>query len=228
MFCLVVHFLFLWHVLISQNESLSFNVIRRQCTLQELNQDKETVPLLACSGVVAEQLKLNNIWGIANQETCAFLVSCHSYVISSRACSRNWTLVVGFKNCEQFARSCCRQNPWKSWIKRSRWIILRTLLCYKKVLVRISWWRNTRTDNNWKWFILPVFCFSLRECRIISRYSSFFSSPTFPRGLRGRLLLIKPPHLSIHLHRLHTWMKSQTVQTKILDIIEPSCSRSSN
>ena len=52
----------------------------------------------------------------------------------------------------------------------------------------------------------------------------FFSSPAFPRELLGKQLQIKPPHLSINQHKLHfAWIKSQTVPTKILDIIEPFC-----
>ena len=56
-----------------------------------------------------------------------------------------------------------------------------------------------------------------------------FSSQAFPRRLRGKQLQINSPHLPIHQHRLHfAWIKSQTVPTKILDTIKPSCSRSSN
>ena len=52
-----------------------------------------------------------------------------------------------------------------------------------------------------------------------------FISTSFSQRTAGQHLQIMPPHLLIHQHRLHfAWMKFQTVSTKILDIIKPSCS----
>ena len=53
-----------------------------------------------------------------------------------------------------------------------------------------------------------------------------FSSPDFRKGLRGPQLQIQPPHVLLdNQHRLlFARIKSQTVPTKILDIIELSCS----
>ena len=63
------------------------------------------------------------------------------------------------------------------------------------------------------------------ETRVHRWTISPFVSPAFPWELQGQQLQIKPPHFSIHQHRLHFALtKSQTVPTEILDIIKPSCS----
>ena len=78
-------------------------------------------------------------------------------------------------------------------------------------------------------------CYNRILSRLHSALSYFllllllFSSSAFLIWLRGQQLQIKPPQLSINQHRLHfAWIKSQTVPTKILDIIEPFCLWSSN
>ena len=55
------------------------------------------------------------------------------------------------------------------------------------------------------------------------------SLPAFPWGLRGQQIEIEPPHLTVfhHLHHF-AWVNSQAVPSKILKVIGPSSSRSSN
>ena len=60
---------------------------------------------------------------------------------------------------------------------------------------------------------------NLLVVRLLS-FFFFFSSPAFPRGLRGQQLQIKPPHLSISQHRLYfAWIKSQSVLFLLLTIV---------
>ena len=71
-----------------------------------------------------------------------------------------------------------------------------------------------------------------RDCR--NRQSFFLfrlsSLPAFPWGLQGQQLKIKPPHSTVfhHIYPHFAWVKSQAIPSKILNVIGPSSSKSSN
>ena len=97
-----------------------------------------------------------------------------------------------------------------------------------KILISFAWKKLTKYSNifcsNNKILVLKKFA-----CEEFHLLIFFFSSSAFPGGFRGQQVQVKPPDLLVRQHRLHfAWTKSQTVPTKILDIIKPSCLWSSN
>ena len=68
----------------------------------------------------------------------------------------------------------------------------------------------------------------VRSLRIVAFCIAIFFT-RFSLRVAGAGAKGKPPHFSVHQPRLHfAWTESQTVPTKILDIINPSCPCSFN